>query len=64
MLNDNAMHLKLKKERKELFLSPSKKKKKNFQKKEPSLGLGEKLTMAWEDEGRKAMRDFPLVIGK
>ena len=72
MLNDNAIHLKLKKkkERKELFLSPSKKEKKKLSEKGTlgqekfSLGLGEKLTMTWEDEGRKGMMDFPLVLGK
>ena len=64
MLNDNPMHLKLKKkERKALFFSPSEKKN-NFQKREHSLGLEEKLTMTWEDEGRKGMMDFPLVRGK
>lgn len=47
MLNDYAMHLKLKKnrkkERKELFLSPSKKKK-TFRKR--NIGLGEILPWA------------------
>ena len=38
--------------------------KKVFQEKEQSLGLGEKLAMTCEDEGRKDVMDVSLVLGK